>query len=181
METKIGDAVLHFYTPPKGSENRPVVLWSPPVNSYQHGSNCQIAYKEVTKGGYEFVVSNRRGMAKPSLMFTPCGDPYVLGMVLERLTKLYPGRGVYLLGMSAGTAQTFRYALDRAETKENPCDVRLIISHSPSFHTCLDDECNMLVMDMLVPRINRFYLKQMHEIAEPELTKKLRAAKSMKE
>merc|ERR1719285_490275 len=91
VETKIGDAVLHFYTPPEGSENRPIVLWSPPVNSYQHGTSCQTAYKEVTKGGYEFVVCNRRGMAKPSLMFTPCGDPYVLGMVLERLTKVYPG------------------------------------------------------------------------------------------
>jgi len=119
-------------------------------------------------------------MAKPSLLFTPCGDPYVMEMVLEQLTKLRPGRGVYLIGMSAGTAQPFRWALDKAEIKDNPYDVRLIISHSPSYHTCLDDECHMRMMDMLPSRINQFYLKKMHEVAEPELTKKLRSTRSMK-
>jgi len=177
----MGDAVLHFYPRPLGSENRPVVLWSPPVTSYQRSKSCQTAFNEISRGGYELVVFNRRGMAKPSLMFTPCGDPYMVTKVLEQLTQLRPNRGVYLIGMSAGTAQTFRYALDLAREKSgNPYDVRLIISHSPSFHTDLDDECHMLVMNMLPSRINRFFLTEFHEEAEPELTKKLRETKSMK-
>ena len=131
---------------------------------------------QLNASSYEVVIYNRRGHENESLFFSFVGDPNMTEKVLAVIAEERPGRGLFLLGFSAGTGAISRYLLDVAfKRREKPNYVRFASMISPGYSSDFDAEANTWVLNMLTRQINDFFLSSIHDTAAPETVKRLRS------
>jgi len=130
---------------------------------------------------YEVVVYNRRGHENKSLYFSIVGDPYMTEIVLAAIARERPGRGLFLLGFSAGTGAIARYAQDLAmKRRSSQHEVRFASMISPGYTTDFDVEANLWAMSWVIWSMNRMFLTEINITKFPEVVKRLWECKEIK-
>jgi len=135
VHTEKGDAYLHWFKAKPGCEKRPIVVIFPVFAGRVADWFCHNTIEHFESAGYQCVVYNRRGHWKPSLYFSVTGDPFMTMKTLDAVKKaIAPGRGMHLIGFSAGTGPIVRYHQElMMGSEENPHDVRIGIAISPGY------------------------------------------------
>jgi len=183
VHTEKGDAYLHWFEGTPGCEKKPVVVIFPVFAGRVADWFCYATAKHFESGGYQCVVYNRRGHWKPSLYFSVTGDPFMTMRVLDAVKKaIAPGRGMHLIGFSAGTGPIIRYHQEiMMGPEENPHDVRIGIAISPGFTSNFGPDTITWVLDTLVSCANVFWITDLHVKEKPEVVEKLKKAKTLLE
>jgi len=183
VHTKKGDAYLHWFKATPGSEKRPVVVIFPVFAGRVEDWFCYDTIKHFESAGYQCVVYNRRGHYKASLYFSVTGDPFMTNKALDAVKKaIAPGRGMHLIGFSAGTGPIVRYIQEiMIGPEDNPHDVRMAIAVSPGFTSNFGPECLNVILDTLVSCANVFWITDLHAKEKPEVVEKLKNAKTLLE
>jgi len=181
VQTEKGDAYLHWFEGAAGSEKRPVVVIFPVFVGRVEDWFCYDTIKHFESAGYQCVVYNRRGHYKASLYFSVTGDPFMTNKALSAVKKaIAPGRGMHLIGFSAGTGPIVRYIQEvMTGPEDNPHDVRMAIAISPGFTSNFGPECLSLILNTLVSAANVFWITDLHAKEKPEIVKKLKKAKTL--
>jgi len=182
VETDLGNAVLDWVKPPAGSVQKPIVVIFPPLTGRHHEPLIKYTVDQLFASNYEAVVYNRRCHENESLYFSVIGDPYVTEKVLGEIAKKRPGRGLFLLGFSAGTGAIARYLQDMAMGKcRNEHDVRFTSMISPGYTSDFDAEANVWALGKCIPMMNHMFLSAIHDAKAPEVTMKLRNCTDLRE
>merc|ERR1719192_1928387 len=176
VTTELGDAVLHWVSPPAGCEEKPIVVIFPPIIGLHKDPLIADTVDMLNASSYEVVVYNRRGHENESMYFSFIGDPSMTEKVLVEITKERPGRGLFLLGFSAGTGAICRYLQDVAlKRRENTINIRYASMISPGYSSDFDAEANIWMINLLTWSLNNFFLKSIHYDKAPETVKRLRS------
>jgi len=183
VHTDKGDAYLHWFRTIPGCEKKPVVVIFPVFAGRVADWFCYDTIEHFEAAGYQCVVYNRRGHWKPSLYFSVTGDPFMTMKALDAVKKaITPGRGMHLIGFSAGTGPIIRYTQEiLMGPEDNPHDVRIGIAISPGFSSNFGPEAISWVLDTLMSCANAFWITDLHSKEKPEVVEKLKKAKTLLE
>merc|ERR1719285_16270 len=182
VHTDLGDAILHWVKPPAGSAKKPVVVIFPSLTGRHNEPLHKGAVDQLFASNYEVVIYNRRCHENESLNFSIVGDPYVTEKVLAQIAKERPGRGLLLLGFSAGTGAICRYIQDMAMGKcRNQHGVLFSCMISPGYTSDFDAEANVWVLNTCIPNMNEMFLSAIHDAKAPEVVMKLQNCTDLKE
>jgi len=116
--TDRGDFYLHWY--PKPSECKiPIVLYFHTIVGNGLDSRSRTVYNIMKSKGYQLVTYSRRGHHRPSLHFSPIGEPCMTAKALQEVNKRTQ-REILVLGDSGGGSPVMRLMGDLALSGHNP-------------------------------------------------------------
>lgn len=176
VTTDQGDAVLHWVSPPAGCEEKSIVVIFPPIIGLYTDPIIADTVDMFNASSYEVVIYNRRCPENESLYFSVVGDPNMTEKVLAAIAKERPGRGLFLVGFSAGTGPICRYLQDLAyKRRDNALNVRFASMIFPGYSSDFDAEANIWILNQLTWNMNNFFLNSIHDAKAPETVKRLRS------